>query len=132
MTKDEISNSIAYCGLLCFLCRPADACSCRSKNNCGKRLSPEGCFQYSCCTDKGLNGCWECPNAPCGKDMLAEDQIKIRAFVTCIKEDGLERFLEYIVRNTSKGIVYHREGIRGDYDLESEAEVLKLLRTGSL
>lgn len=64
--------------------------------------------------------------------MLAEDQIKIRAFVTCIKEDGLERFLEYIVRNTSKGIVYHREGIRGDYDLESEAEVLKLLRTGSL
>lgn len=132
MTKEQIANSIAYCGLLCFLCQPSDACSCRSNNHCGKRLSPEGCFQYTCCTAKGLNGCWECPDAPCGKGMLARDKIKIRAFIACIKEDGIERFSGYIVGNHEKGIVYHRNGIWGDYDLRSEAAVLKLLRIGSL
>lgn len=132
MNKKQIADSVAYCGLLCFLCQPAHVCSCRTDNHCGKRLSPDGCFQYTCCTAKGLNGCWECPNAPCGKDMLAEGKVKIRAFVTCIKEDGLDRFSEYIVRNADNGVVYHRDGILGDYDLESEADVLKLLRTGSL
>lgn len=132
MTKIQIINSVAYCGLLCFLCQPAETCSCRSNNHCGKRLSPKGCFQYTCCVSKGLNGCWECPDAPCGKDMLAIGHTKMRAFVTCIKEDGMEQFAEYIVRNESNGIVYHRKGIWGDYDLQSEAEVLKLLRTGNM
>lgn len=29
-------------------------------------------------------------------------------------------FLKFIERNANNGVVYHREGIRGDYDLESE------------
>lgn len=132
MTKEQIANYVAYCGLLCFLCQPSDACSCRSKNNCGKRLSSDGCFQYTCCTAKGLDGCWECPDAPCGKDMLAKGKVKMRAFVTCIKEDGLDRFAEYIMHNAAKGIVYHRERVFGDYDLKSESDVLTLLRTGSI
>lgn len=132
MGKKQIADSVSYCGLICFLCQPAHTCHCRSNNHCSKRFSPEGCYQYNCCTSKGLHGCWECPDAPCGKDMLAEGKIKIRAFITCIKEDGLDCFSEYIVRNVNNGVIYHREGIRGDYDLESEADVLKLLRTGSL
>lgn len=39
-------------------------------------------------------------------------------------------FLKFIERNANNGVVYHREGIRGDYDLESEEAVLRLLRTG--
>lgn len=132
MNKKSVADSVAYCGLICFLCQPSDICRCRHSNHCGKRLSPAGCHQYNCCTSKELNGCWECPDAPCGKDMLAEGRVKTRAFITCIKEDGMERFSEYIARNAENGIVYHREGIRGDYDLDSEASVLKLLRTGSL
>lgn len=62
--------------------------------------------------------------------MLAEDKVKMRAFVTCIKEDGLDRFAEYIVRNSERGIVYHRNGVLGDYDLKSEVDILALLRTG--
>jgi hypothetical protein len=127
----SIQGSVAYCGLICGLCQPSDQCSCRSNNHCGKRLSPKGCYQYDCCTVKGLNGCWECPDAPCGIDMHAPDKVKIRAFIACIKEDGLERFTEYIERNERRGIVYHRAGILGDYDLETEADVLKLLRNGS-
>jgi len=129
--KKQIADSVAYCGLLCLLCQPNEVCSCKTGNHCGKRLSPNGCYQYNCCRSKGLNGCWECADAPCGKDMLAKDKVKIRAFVTCIREEGMDRFAEYIIRNAENGIVYHRKGIFGDYDLVSEDKVLKLLRTGS-
>ena len=132
MNKEQVANSIACCGLLCLLCQPSDACSCRTNNHCGKRLSSDGCFQYSCCISKSLDGCWECSDAPCAKDMFAPGKTKTRAFISCIKEDGIDRFSEYIIRNADNGIVYHRDGIWGDYDLDSEADVLKLLRTGSL
>lgn len=131
MNSLDIAKSTAYCGLICALCQPSELCSCRSNNHCGKRLSPNGCYQYDCCTAKGLNGCWECPDAPCGRDMHAEGKAKIRAFVSCIREDGLDRFAEYIRRNAQRGIVYHCAGITGDYDLETESDVLRLLRTGS-
>lgn len=124
-------KSIAYCGLLCSFCFPDGRCSCKTDNHCGKRLSPEGCFQYNCCTAKGINGCWECADSPCGKDMLAKDKIKMRAFIRCIKEDGMDAFITYINRNKNEGIVYHRDGIFGDYDLDTEEEVLKLLRRES-
>lgn len=119
-------NQVAYCGLLCGYCHPEG--SCRAANSCGKRLSPDGCFQYACCTSKGIGGCWECPDAPCGRDMLAPGKIKMRAFVRCIKEDGIEKFLGYLNRNEKNGVVYHRTGITGDYDLPIEDEVLNLLR----
>lgn len=132
MDKKQIAESVACCGLICYLCQPSDKCGCQANNHCGKRRSPEGCYQYDCCSAKGLRGCWECPGAPCGKDMLADGKVKTRAFITCINEDGMERFSEYIVRNAENGVVYHRDGIWGDYDLDSEEAVLKLLRTGSL
>lgn len=126
--EDMSEQSIAYCGLICNLCNPEGKCSCKSDNHCGKRLSPEGCYQYNCCTMKGINGCWECQESPCGKDMLAKDKTKMRAFVRCIKEDGINNFIEYIKRNQQEGVVYHRSGIMGDYDLPTEEEILALLR----
>ena len=137
MNLEIIKNSIAYCGLICQLCSLGGECDCREENHCGKRLSPEGCFQYDCCNSNGLNGCWECSLAPCDKGMFEPNnakrissRTKIRAFITCIKEDGIDRFAEYILRNVENGIVYHRNGIYGDYDLATEEEVLMLLRTG--
>lgn len=132
MTAKRIAGSISCCGLICGLCNQDGTCNCRTENHCGKRLSPDGCFQYACCSEKGYKGCWECPDFPCDKDMFTKDKIKIRAFVQCIKEDGLEAFSQYIIKNAEKGIVYHRNGIFGDYDLKNEADVLKLLRTGSV
>jgi len=61
--------------------------------------------------------------------MLSLEKIKLRAFVQCIKEDGLEQFSQYIVDNQEKGLVYHRTGIMGDYDLKTEDAVLVLLRS---
>jgi hypothetical protein len=60
--------------------------------------------------------------------MLAIDKIKMRAFVRCIKEEGIQKFIEYLEQNEKDGIVYHRIGVIGDYDLSSESEVLNLLR----
>ena len=121
-------KSIAYCGLLCDLCNSNEECSCKSENHCGKRLSPQGCYQYTCCTEKGINGCWECEESPCGKDMLAPNKIKMRAFVKCIKEDGIDAFIRFIEENKKLVVIYHRTGVIGDYDLVNEDAVLQLLR----
>ncbi len=130
MDLKRLKDSIGYCGLVCGLCQPGERCSCKSNNHCGKRLTPNGCYQYTCCTAKSLNGCWECPDAPCGKDMHEPGKVKIRAFITFMKEEGTQRFAEVIQRNAENGIVYHRAGIIGDYDLQTEAEVQQLLRNG--
>lgn len=120
-------EEVAYCGLVCGVCNP-NGCNCKTGNHCGKRLSPNGCYQYKCCTDKGIKGCWECDKAPCGIDLLSPEKIKVRAFIRCIKEDGIERFCQHIKNNQEKGIVYHRNGTYGDYDLSTEEDVLRLLR----
>lgn len=132
MDAEHLQKSVAYCGLVCSFCGVSEVCSCKGENHCGKRLSPNGCYQYACCRSKGIQGCWECAGAPCEKDMLDVKKIKLRAFIRCIKEDGLERFCEYLAENQRNGIIYHRRGIFGDYDLESEEDVLTLLRSGSL
>lgn len=131
MTTKESNNLIAYCGLICNLCQSKATCSCKGKNHCGKRMAPQGCYQYNCCRKKGINGCWECEDAPCDRDMLSVENVKLRAFVRCIKEYGIEQFSRYITINQEKGVVYHRSGITGDYDLKTEDDVLRLLRNDS-
>ena len=128
--EHEIARAVAYCGLICALCQPEAACSCKGGNHCGKRLSPEGCYQYRCCREKGYAGCWECPDAPCGRDMLAPGHVKTRAFVAYIQRHGLAAFAQALARGTEEGLVYHREGIHGDWDLPSEPDVLGLLEGG--
>ena len=130
MTAEQLAKSIAYCGLICGLCSPDGSCDCRLSNHCGKKASPEGCFQYGCCRKKGLAGCWECPDFSCDKDMFNDSHPRLRAFVKCIKEDGMEAFSQYLLRNFENGILYHRNGYTGDYDIQPEEAILALLRNG--
>ena len=130
MTLEQIKNSISYCGLLCILCNPEGSCDCKTKNECGKKSFEKGCFQYECCVKNGFVGCWECPNFCCGKDMFDDQHLRLITFVKCIKEDGIDKFSEYILRNHNNGIMYHRNGIKGDYDLDTEEAILNLLRNG--
>jgi hypothetical protein len=79
---------------------------------------------------KKISGCWECDEFPCKREMFdtATHDVKIRAYVRCIKEDGAEQFIDYIMNNEKSGIRY---GYQKDYDfLKSEDAVLNLLRTG--
>ena len=62
--------------------------------------------------------------------MFNDSHLRLRVFVKCIKEDGIEAFSQYIVNNLENGILYHRNGYNGDYDLDSEEAILKLLRNG--
>ena len=132
MDKEKIIESIAYCGLICNLCHLADECEgCRSENNkCGKHLSEAGCFQRSCCIKKKIDGCWDCDEFPCDKDMYSDrHDPKVKAFARCIREDGIEQFAEFVIKNSKEGL-YIR--LQGDYDFKTESEVLTLLRNGEL
>jgi len=62
--------------------------------------------------------------------MFNDSHLRLRTFVKCIKEDGIEAFSQYIVRNLENGILYHRSGYTGDYDLDTEEAILTLLRNG--
>jgi hypothetical protein len=131
MNIKEVADSIGYCGLVCKFCHESNECEgCKSDHNCcGRRLSQNGCHQYSCCVEKGINGCWECEQGPCDKDMFSEHHdIRNRVFVKCAKQEGIEKLAEYVVLNQENGIRY---GYNKDYDnLGSEEAVLNLLHKG--
>lgn len=128
---NEVANNVGYCGLICTFCHEANTCGgCKSKtNSCGRHLSEDGCYQYHCCTEKGINGCWECDETCCNKDMFSEHHdIRNRTFVKCAKQEGIYQLCEYVLRNQLNGIRY---GWNKDYDnLGSEEAVLKLLHKG--
>lgn len=132
MDAKEVASSIGYCGLICKFCHEADHCGgCKSDNNCcGRHLSEQGCFQYNCCTTKGINGCWECSeSSSCTKDMFSEHHdIRNRVFVKVAKTEGINKLAQYVIDNQKNGIQY---GWNKDYDnLESEEAIIDLLHNG--
>lgn len=131
MNSKHIAQGIGYCGLICALCHEVDTCAgCKSDNNCcGRHVSSEGCFQFNCCVKKGINGCWECTDGPCERDMFSEHHdVRNRTFVKVAKEEGIEKLAEYVVENQKKGILY---GWNKHYDnLGCEEAVVDLLHNG--
>ncbi len=113
---------IAYCGLACCLCSENATCPGCQEAGCGNH---ETCRNYQCCQEKGFSGCWECPGFPCGAPML--EKARVRAFVRFVREHGEEALLDCLENGVKAGLVYHREGLAGDYDLGTEEEVLGLL-----
>ncbi|SHJ96966.1 hypothetical protein SAMN02745975_03334 [Geosporobacter subterraneus DSM 17957] len=131
MDVKDIVRNMGYCGLVCTLCHEADTCAgCKSENNCcGRHLSEKGCFQFDCCVRKGINGCWECEESPCDKDMFSEyHDVRNRTFVKVAKNEGIEKLAEYVLKNQENGIIY---GWNKDYDnLGNEEAVIDLLHNG--
>ncbi|HOF34613.1 MAG TPA: DUF3795 domain-containing protein [Spirochaetota bacterium] len=125
----ELAESIAYCGLICRLCFLADKCDgCKTdKNLCERNCSDEGCFNRSCCESKGLKGCYECAEiSACIQGIFSlGDMSKIKAFSICIREDGIESFVSYVISNIKKGLSVEKGK---DYDGKCIDEVLKVLR----
>lgn len=104
----QIADSIAFCGLVCKLCHLANRCDgCRSENNCcGSRKREEGCYQYNCCIEKGIEGCWGCDVAPCDLGMFSESHdVRLRAFITYIKDKGKDKLTERLYFNMQRGIL---------------------------
>ncbi len=116
---------IARCGLACCLCRENAHCSgCNSEDCSGK----EWCDNRNCSLDKGLKHCFECEEE-CKKGLLAK--IKPYGFTLFIKRYGESELLDCLERNEKSGIVYHREGITGDYDdFDDVEELINFIKTG--
>ena len=134
MNIDNITQSIAYCGRVCYFCQLSETCV-----GCRGQLEEDGgskadCYPYKCGTEKGLDGCWECPSFPCETDMFhSEHGVRLRAFVTFLKIfDNKEKLAYHLLRNQQNGIKYVEYG-KSDYDdLVSEDDVIALLLFGRL
>lgn len=126
------NQSVAYCGLICNLCYLAGQCDgCKTQNpQCGRARSDEGCFQRSCCRENGWAGCWQCPDLErCTQGIYsAGDLSRVKAFALCIRQDGLDAFVAYALRNEAAGL---RVTKGGGYDGRPIQVVLQMLRTGS-
>ena len=103
---------IARCGLACCLCSEGESCG--------------GCDAGS--RDRQLAGCYAC-NEDCRKGLL--QKIKPRGFCEFIRRYGMEALLDRLEANEAAGVVYHRQGITGDYDDVDDVEALiALILTG--
>ncbi len=116
---------IARCGLACCLCSEnikcdgCDADSCPDYSHCENR---------KCSIERGLSGCYAC-ETDCKKGLLRK--IKPHGFTLFIKRYGMERLLDCLEENEKRGIIYHREGIIGDYDdFDNVEKLIEFIKTG--
>lgn len=109
---------IARCGLACCLCSENLECNGCDSGNCPGN---DCCENKICSIEKGITHCFEC-EGNCKKGILRK--IKPYTFTLFVKKYGVEKLLDCLERNEKNGIVYHREGIYGDYDNFDDIEEL--------
>lgn len=116
---------IARCGLACCLCSENDTCKGCNSGDCPDK---DWCENRKCSMNKKLDYCFEC-DENCNKGLLSK--IKPYAFTLFIKRYGEETLLDCLERNEKQGVVYHRDGINGDYDDFADVdELINFIRTG--
>ena len=117
-------RGIGYCGLACVVCGYADCPGCVDKIVAGN-----DCAIGKCAVQKGVDGCYDCPDYPCDKDMLKNK--RIRAFNRFMQDFSKDALIERLYVNAQSGIEYHKPNdVVGDYDvLKTEDEVYNLLTT---
>lgn len=118
---------IARCGLACCLCSENDKCSGCNSGDCPDK---DWCENRKCSISKNISHCYACSEES-RKGLLGK--IKPYAFTLFVKRYGEEELLDCLERNEKKGIVYHRDGIIGDYDNFDDAEkLIAFIRTGRI
>ena len=109
---------IARCGLACCLCSENTTCGGCESGSCPDR---DTCVNRQCSREKGLSHCYVC-GEKCRKGLLGK--IKPYGFTLFAGRYGKEKLLDCLARNEKNGVVYHREGVMGDYDEFEDAEML--------
>lgn len=120
----KMELGIGRCGLACALCSENDHCQ-----GCDSGQCPEAdrCENRACSRKKGLEGCYGCQEWDCRKGMLAKK--KPLAFTFFAREYGTEELLYRLEDNEKAGVVYHRQGIQGDYDdFETPEQIFEFLK----
>jgi len=128
-SKEEIG--LGYCGIACVLC------GLYRKGCPGCAAGVAGGFNCSvgkCAADKDVDGCYACPDYPCGEKILQGKRSK--AFIRYIQEFGTQALIERLRVNCENGIAYSTNAKRteeDDYDkCETEQEIIDLLVNGRL
>ena len=123
MIKRELG--IGRCGLACCLCSKNTYCTGCDSGECPGK---EWCENRKCSIEKGVAHCYTCEEE-CKKGLLGK--IKPYAFNLFIKRYGEEQLLDCLEANEKAGVVYHREGVNGDYDDFEEIEkLIAFIQTG--
>jgi len=119
MADRELIESVAYCGLICGLCRATEKGCEECKNGGG----PDDCFQRECCTEKGFEGCWQCDTFPCEEGFFADKEWKglCQGFIRCIRDKGMEEFVSLVLSNFKRTVEY------GDFRFKNEEEIAGIL-----
>ncbi len=101
--------------------------SCQGCNS-GQCPDKDWCENRKCSLEKGHTHCYTC-GADCKKGLLSK--IKPYGFTQFAKRYGEDTLLDCLERNEKNGIVYHRDGIIGDYDAFDDVErLIEFIKTG--
>ena len=109
---------LARCGLACCLCSENEYCRGCNSADCRDK---DWCENRKCSLEKNISHCYNC-DLDCRKGLLSE--IKPYGFSLFVKRYGEEELLNCLEKNEKNGIVYHRDGINGDYDDFDDVETL--------
>lgn len=116
---------IGRCGLACCLCSENINC-----DGCNSGSCPDSntCENKKCSIERGFSHCYECKE-DCKKGLLSKN--KPYAFTLFVKRYGKDKLLECLKKNEKKGIIYHRNGISGDYDeFDDPEKLIEFIKTG--
>lgn len=100
-------------------------------NGCGSSGCPDNdvCENKRCSIEKELTHCYKCEEN-CKKGLLGK--IKPYAFTLFAKKYEEEKLLDCLERNEKNGVVYHRDGINGDYNNFDDVEqLMNFILTGA-
>ena len=116
---------IARCGLACCLCSENDRCHGCASDECPDK---DWCENRKCSMQKGIAHCYECTKL-CRNGLLGK--IKPYGFSLFVQRYGVEKLLDCLEENEKRGVVYHRDGINGDYDDFDDVEkLIEFILTG--
>lgn len=117
---------IARCGLACCLCSENAHCSGCNSDECPDN---DWCENKKCSQEKGIAHCFECKE-DCKKGLLSK--IKPYIFSLFAKRYGEDHLLDCLERNEQRNVVYHREGIIGDYDdFDDIEQLISFIQSGA-
>ena len=116
---------IARCGLACCLCSENNTCGGCHSESCH---DAQWCENKKCSEARGVDYCFQCKE-DCKLGQLAK--VKPYGFSLFAMRYGVETLLDCLERNEKNGIVYHRDGILGDYDSFADVEkLIEFIKTG--
>lgn len=109
------TDPVGVCGHHCDHCFMGQWCGgCRSDYNCCSfaTLFPEGvCPNVRCAGEKGLDGCWDCPELDgCERGFYGRDQeYAAKAAALFIRKYGKTAYGETLRRAIQKGLAYAKD-----------------------